>query len=246
MPRPLILLFDIDGTLLDCGGSGRLALTQAFEELHGVADAFRDTRFAGGTDYAILEEVYTRVLGEDRTTPESFAPLLDRYLELLASVLASNPRFRVFPGAEALLEAAAARGAILGIATGNVARGAAVKLSRAGLEHHFVCGGFGSDATKREDLVRVAVDRGRATARARGLGAVQSEDIWVIGDTERDVQAARAAGVRAVGVAHVPALRTELIASAPVQPWAGVQPRWATALAKRAPSICNPSPLLRM
>jgi phosphoglycolate phosphatase-like HAD superfamily hydrolase len=97
------------------------------------------------------------------------------------------------PGVPQLIERLAAReGVLLGLCTGNLARGAELKLSAAGLWGRFGFGGYGSDAEIRSDIVRTAWER------AKKLGASSA---LVIGDTPRDVLAAHDAGLPACGVA---------------------------------------------
>jgi phosphoglycolate phosphatase-like HAD superfamily hydrolase len=84
-----------------------------------------------------------------------------------------------------------------GLATGNVERGARIKLARANLNSFFAFGGFGSDAESRTEIVRLAAENG-----ARHAGCeIDSQHVFVIGDTPRDVDAGREAGFRTVGVA---------------------------------------------
>src|SRR5262249_8185346 len=89
------------------------------------------------------------------------------------------------------------RGRCIGLATGNLEAGARIKLTRGDLWHRFPFGGFGSDASERAELVRVAIRRGQSRL---GRTLSRSEG-GVIGDTPRDVAAAHAAGAQAVAVA---------------------------------------------
>ncbi len=101
------------------------------------------------------------------------------------------------PGVVELLETLTAAGVLLGLTTGNTEAAAHTKLARAGLNHYFPFGGYGSDAADRTELTRTAVERARRLA-ADGLpdGAIVS-----VGDTPRDVEAGHGAGIRVVGVA---------------------------------------------
>lgn len=203
----MLLLFDIDGTLLRCGGAGRRAFEGAFEILFGVAGAMEGIEFAGNTDPVIVEQAVAQASLEDPSEAQ-----LDRFYELylgrLEQELASGPGFELMRGATRLAQALDAGGRhVLGLATGNVERGARLKLGRAELNAYFGFGGFGSDARLRADLVRRGIARGQARAE-RELGArLPPEEIFVLGDTVHDVRAAREAGAVAVGVlagAHHP------------------------------------------
>jgi phosphoglycolate phosphatase-like HAD superfamily hydrolase len=113
-----------------------------------------------------------------------------------------GPGYRVLPGVAALLEALQRRGATMGLCTGNVEEGARVKLARGGLDGYFGWGeeaicGFAADGEAREHIVEAALRRA-----ARRLGRpVRPDEALVIGDTPRDVEAARRAGVPVLAVA---------------------------------------------
>jgi phosphoglycolate phosphatase len=193
-------LFDIDGTLLRAGGAGRRAFTRAMEELVGmVAEPVAAMKFDGMTDRMIVREALAL---SSRAFDTALADaILARYLEHLPGEL-DSPDFRVLPGAAATLGTLRARGAALGLCTGNLARGAQLKLRHAGLEDHFDWSpagmhGFAEDGEARARLVAAAVARVSAA-----LGrAVAPAEVLIIGDTPRDVQAAREVGCTVLCVA---------------------------------------------
>lgn len=191
MSRPAIL-FDIDGTLMTCGGAGRVAMEAALRSFERSPDALPGS-FAGRTDRGIVQHA----LGE-AYDDESFARFEAAYLAALPAALAARAG-RVLAGVSArLLELE--RRAWLGLCTGNSARGAEAKLRHVGLWDHFRSGGFGDDAIERATVVRFALGRAAAHAGvpAEALPAV------VVGDTPRDVAAAHAAGLPCVAVATGP------------------------------------------
>ncbi|MCA3016138.1 MAG: haloacid dehalogenase-like hydrolase [Myxococcaceae bacterium] len=195
--RPTVLLFDIDGTLLTAGSAGRRAIRGAFEQRYGRADACDHFSFGGMTDQAIarqgLEAIGVSV------TPAAVAELLATYVGLLEHEVQRVPdaEYRVFPGVLDAVEVAHARGYAVGLGTGNVRAGATVKLRRVGLHLRFDFGGFGDDAELRPELIRHGAERGAAR-----LGRPRSETrVVVIGDTPKDVEAARAIGADCVAVA---------------------------------------------
>jgi phosphoglycolate phosphatase-like HAD superfamily hydrolase len=124
--------------------------------------------------------------------------LLDAYLGVLEAELAHATGYRVLPGVHALLESLEKRPNIaVGLGTGNVRRGAYAKLARGSLGSAFSFGGFGCDAEDRTELLRAGAVRG-----AEALGAPLSEcEVVVIGDTPKDVAAAKGIGARCVAVA---------------------------------------------
>lgn len=193
-----LILFDIDGTLLLSGGAGLRALDRAFDSLHGVRDASRGVRFAGRTDPAIVHDIFIARLDREPLAGE-MTTLLDTYVPLLETEIATSEKFTVMPGVAELLEGLSPRDDVLiGLVTGNVERAARIKLARAGLAHHFRYGGFGSDSPDRLELTRLGITRGERLAGERSRAV---SGVFVIGDTENDVRAGRAAGAFTVGVA---------------------------------------------
>lgn len=196
MRRPTILLFDIDGTLVTTGGAGRRALERAFERRHGRADACSSIRFDGMTDRSITR-LALQAIGLEASEADIDA-LLELYIaELAAELRRSSPdNYRVHVGVEQALEAARERGMAVGLGTGNVVTGARLKLEHVGLYQHFAFGGFGSDHELRVELIRKGAERG-----AVSLGQPLREcRVVVIGDTPKDVDAARGIGAEALGV----------------------------------------------
>ncbi len=195
MSAPVVVLFDIDGTLLSTGGASLRALARAFEHVLGVRPSFTGYRFDGATDPAIVRDLLRRL---DRPDDAGTAgAVLDAYVEILPAQLAGASGYRLLPGVVETLSALAASGRAIGLCTGNVVRGARAKLSRGGLWERFPFGGFGSDAERRDEIVRAAVSR---AAEAIGRPLSPSE-LLVVGDTPRDVAAAEAAGVPCLAVA---------------------------------------------
>lgn len=213
----MLLLFDVDGTLVRVGGAGRRALGRAFEKVAGIPDAMDGVRLDGSTDLAIIEAAFRVHRNRAPHGSEEIDALIAAYLELLDEELAATPHaYEVLPGAVELANAACTSGrCAVGLATGNVERGARKKLERANLNAAFAFGGFGSDAASRPDLVARAVERGQKYALDRYGRAFPREEIFVIGDTELDVAAARAVGAVAVGVLAGCNVKDALIASKP-------------------------------
>lgn len=203
-------LFDIDGTLLRAGGAGARALDAVFAARYGLEAAMRGIEAGGRTDPWLIAQVFERRLGRAADDAE-IAAVLDAYLPELARELDAPARLRVLPGVvEALAWLAGVDGAHAGIATGNIERGARIKLDRAGLTSRFTFGGYGCDSASRPALVARAIERGRARA-----GDVPRERVIVVGDTIHDIAAARACGVRVVAVATGSDTRETLEAAAP-------------------------------
>jgi phosphoglycolate phosphatase-like HAD superfamily hydrolase len=197
-----LVLFDIDGTILLTDGAGRRAIGRALLDLMGTTGPVGDHRFDGKTDPQIVRELLVLAGHGDAEIPERVRAVCDRYLELLEVELTRPSQTRVMAGVRELLTALAvpeASGAVLvGLLTGNLERGAALKLQSAGIDpSRFAVGAYGSDAPDRPELPAIA----RRRAESLTGRAIAGEHVIVIGDTPDDVACARPIGARTVAVA---------------------------------------------
>ena len=198
MKRPTVLLFDIDGTLLSASGAGKRAVERAIAAVTNQTYRF-DFRLDGMTDRAIVRRALTSLRQTDSDLEPTIAAILDSYVDRLAEELAQVRDCHVYPGVREMLDAAQAKGPsiALGLGTGNIHRGATLKLGSARLDAYFAFGGFGSDHEERPAIVRTGAERGAAHLGC-DLGACR---VVVIGDTPRDIAAAQTIGAESVGVA---------------------------------------------
>ena len=194
--RPTVLLFDIDGTLITTGGAGKRAIERAFEKMHARDDAFRGLNFGGMTDRAIVRHGLTAI-GKD-AGDEHIDALLAEYVATLAEEVAKASDYPVHAGMHEALDATVGRkGFAVGLGTGNIRAGAKVKLDRVGIHDRFSFGGFGCDHEDRTELIRRGAQRG-----AQELGApLAACRVIVIGDTPKDISAAKGIGAESVAVA---------------------------------------------
>ena len=190
----IIVLFDIDGTLLASGGAGKAALEAALTQ--DFATPIRaKIPYSGRTDRAIVRELFQ--VHEIEETAANLEKIFAGYLRRLPEYLRLH-QGSVLPGISRLLEILSQRNDVaIGLLTGNVRAGAEVKLGHFGLFENFAFGGFGDHHFDRDDVAREALIEVR-----RHIGDhVQSEQVWVIGDTPLDVRCARAIGARVAAVA---------------------------------------------
>jgi phosphoglycolate phosphatase-like HAD superfamily hydrolase len=203
-----LVLWDVDGTLVDSAQLGRDAFLEAFETVTG-GPPLGVVPFAGRTDLEIAHDML------EAAGLDAGEELLDRFEEELVAAMGARAdemreRGRALPGAHAALERLAAEpGVIQSLLTGNVERTALIKLSAFGLARHvdFAAGAYGSDHRRRGELVGIA----RRRAEERHGTRLAAGDVVLIGDTPLDVAAAREGGARAVAVASGPYGRTALM-----------------------------------
>ncbi len=195
---PKLLLFDIDGTLIDSGGAGTRALTRAFNEVYSIQDAFSSIRMAGKTDVQIVKEGLN--LHNIPSGDGAVSSALTSYLKHLQYEI-ENSKKHIKPGVFDILgEVDETEGYWAGLLTGNIEEGARIKLDSLGLSDYFMCGAFGSDDENRNKLLPIALKKFNGST---GLDMSYSDCI-VIGDTPRDVECSKPYGAKAVAVATGP------------------------------------------
>jgi phosphoglycolate phosphatase-like HAD superfamily hydrolase len=191
-----ILLFDIDGTLVTTGGAGAVAWRRAFEDLHGIPADIGKFTDAGMPDPDVGAKTFEAVLHR-RPSPVELAQVIQRRLEHLPEAVAESKGYKVLPGVPERLRQLSRAGHLLGLITGNGDGAAFVKLARGDLMRWFTFGAYATAGVDRAGIVRQAVQRGEAL-----LGEdVPNTEIFVVGDTPRDIEAAHAAGCTAIAIA---------------------------------------------
>lgn len=196
MGVPRVVLFDIDGTLITSGGAGGRAWHEAFRLCFGVTADIHAFTEVGMTDPEVAKKTFTGTLGRTPSTDE-LATLVMGYVKALPEQIETSAGYRVLPGVVHLLESLAAKGALLGVVTGNIEGAARIKIARGGLDRYFAFGGYGSDSAHRGELTRKAIER----AGIIHGHAIDPAQVFVVGDTRRDIEAAEYAGAISVAVA---------------------------------------------
>lgn len=194
-----LVLFDIDGTLIDSGGAGTRSLDYAFRDLFAVNDAFRQISMAGKTDLQIIREGLAAhgINSDNGVVPE----VIKAYIRHLGREI-RNANKQLKPGIGEALDALSAMGSriALGLLTGNIEEGARTKLEAFALNHYFPAGAFGSDDEDRNRLLPVARSRFELLLERE----VDYKDCIIVGDTPRDVYCAKPYGAFCIGVATGP------------------------------------------
>lgn len=200
-----LILFDIDGTLMHTGGAGTRSMNLAFENLFCVKDAFKGISMAGKTDMQIMKQGLRAHSLPDMDG--SLTGLVDSYLKFLNEEI-DNPDRTLKPGIQRILDVLKGVSAALGLLTGNLEKGAHIKLKAFEIDGYFLAGAYGSDHEDRDMLLPIAIDK----FSRMGFDFSPSESI-IIGDTPRDVRCAKVHGAKCIAVATGPYSKEDLLAT---------------------------------
>ncbi len=207
-----LVLFDIDGTLLISRGIGREAKRRAMLETFGEVGDLDQHVFGGKTDWQILADLlapYGKSTADIGREIAAYEQVMARHMRAIQG----RYRADALPHTMELVKSLRDRAdAIVGVVTGNTSMTAAIKLEMAGFQRGwFAVGAYGNEAAERAKLTRLALERAQALA-ARPFN---SGDVFVIGDTVADIEAARAIDAVAVAVGTGYTERAQLLAAEP-------------------------------
>jgi phosphoglycolate phosphatase-like HAD superfamily hydrolase len=197
-PSPVkkLILWDIDGTLIVSHGAGFRAMERALTERFGLKCDMRTIDWAGRTDSWIAGEVL-RVVGLP-VTPQNVHDYLEAYLETLPLELRDGRPGQVLPGILELLETIRQTpDTIQGLLTGNLERGAKLKLTHFNVWHYFEFGAYADDSPLRNDLGPHALRR----AKERHAIEFAPKNTFIIGDTPHDIECGKVIGAKTIAVA---------------------------------------------
>lgn len=191
-----VVLFDIDGTLIQSGGAGEKAFGRVCEAEFGVPNGGTQLQFAGRTDPSIVRDFFQQ--HQIAPSADNFQRFFDRYVFHLDHLL-GELNGSVLPGVHEMIRGLSALSTppLIGLLTGNIRLGAQIKLSHYRLWDFFHTGGFGDDHEDRNQIAAIARERASRTLRA----PLEGEEILVIGDTPRDIECAKAINARSLAVA---------------------------------------------
>ncbi|MCC6980422.1 MAG: HAD family hydrolase [Candidatus Melainabacteria bacterium] len=207
-----LVLFDIDETMITSDGAGRRAISRVLKDRYDIDPASIKLSMSGKTDPQILGEIMREAGFTDQEIEGAVPRLIDEYLVHLETEIQQTKHYIVHDGVPEILAAlAATEGAFLGLLTGNVERGARMKLERFQLNHHFPLGAYGSDSASRLDLPHVAKQR----ADVHFKTSFEPKEIVVIGDSIYDVLCAKHYGAVSLAVNSGRTTREELEAQNP-------------------------------
>ena len=196
-----LVLLDIDHTLISikCGNlPQRQALNTAFEQVHGIPDAFKDVTFTGGMDFSMMVAVYRKwgFIADSLDLPD-MSGFKAAYFDHLTRNLETWTKGVICPGIPDLLGSLASDPRVqLGLETGNFREAAFIKLRKYGLDVFFEDGGFGEDHNERRHVVASAI----AHCQEKSGRTYGSKEVFLIGDSPSDVEAGNANGIETLAV----------------------------------------------
>ena len=190
-----LILFDIDGTLLDTHGAGRKAFAQTLKTVFGWNDDVQHINFSGTTDL----DVFSRLMTHHKHKPsKSDEEKFFNQLPLELSKTISEQPVTIHPGVKELLNFLTRDSrVVVGLVTGNIDTGARIKLQQLDLHGHFVLGAYGHEHADRNEIARLALRRAEAQLKPGQHFSAK----FLIGDTPFDIKAAHAIGAKAIAVA---------------------------------------------
>ena len=207
---PRLLLFDIDGTLLSARGMPKKAMSKVLSRRYSGFNYDVSYDFSGRTDPQIIEHLlkYDNREVSDNLVTE----ILHDFCNELEREISDGQKPEIYPGVGSLIQRMEIMENIyLGLVTGNVSRGARIKLESAGLDHYFPVGGFGDDAKDRDQLPPIA----RKRAEIHYHTIFKPENILIIGDSVHDISCARNNGFRCLAVSTGKTSKEDLAAANP-------------------------------
>lgn len=192
-----LVLFDIDGTLLLTNSRNRRILGDALMCVYGTEGSAQGHNFAGKMDGIIIYEVLRNAGLQDAAIEEKYPTAKETYISLLKQRLLAED-IEVMQGVAALLEALSSMtDIVLGLLTGNFEGSGRHKLELPSLNDYFPFGAFADDASHRNELPAIAVERAYRLTGKR----FKSEEVVIIGDTEHDINCAKTIDAKSIAVA---------------------------------------------
>jgi len=194
-------LFDIDGTLMRHTDRVHVdAFFKGVRDVMGRELVLDGVILSGNTDPGILRDAFALASLEDSLwRPHREAVL--KAMRVHVTERRAEMLWTIMPGVEAMLEHLEKKGALLGVATGNLEEIGWIKIENAGLRRWFRFGGFCDRFEAREDMIAHAAEQARTILQSTAGTGQADATMCVIGDTPRDIEAARVNGLSTIAVA---------------------------------------------
>ncbi|MCK4421767.1 HAD family hydrolase [candidate division WOR-3 bacterium] len=191
-----LLIFDLDGTIIDVFGCGRRAIDKTMHQMFGIKGTGSKLNFSSSTDYVIFLDLIERFDLKGRFF-ERIDEFYSIYAEKLKEEIAENANSRFQPGFPELLEFLKTDKKIyLAIATGNMKVGAMTKMAYFEIQDYFPVGGFGDKALNKKEVIYSGCKKAKDFYNYN----FEKEDVFVIGDSSKDISAARDLGFHSIAV----------------------------------------------
>ncbi len=190
-----LVLFDIDGTLI--GGenkSHKFSFSYAFKKVYGIDTNIDIIDHPGKTDQQIIIEVLKKKNLDEKQIKSKITECMKIMVDYFNKFI-NNENIFLLDGVQELLDELNKNGFIMGLVTGNLEDIARSKLKKVDINQYFKAGGFGSDDTNRANLIKLAIKRTGSNFLFKF-----SNNVFLVGDTPRDMKAGKSAGVKTVGV----------------------------------------------
>ncbi len=191
-----LLLFDIDGTLLNAHGCGRDAANDSFKKHLGCKNAFKNIPLMGRTDTYIWKQACLNCNISQKTYNKIKKQLLEDYYACLKKRLLLNSKATLCPGIKEVLTKVKNKHH-LGLLTGNFKTSGMIKIAHFNLDKYFPVGGFGDDNENRNHIAHLTIKRARKFYKKQ----FKPEEIYIIGDTPFDIECAKETGTISIAVA---------------------------------------------
>lgn len=183
-----LVLFDIDGTLMNFPQEHRDSFAEAFRKVYGIDTDISIIQPMGMTEQQIITEVLRKKGVDDQTIKSKISEAM-RVMEEYFEKRMDGGKVDVLPGAQDFLAELSRNGVLMGAVTGNLEKIARRKLKEAGLNDYIKLGGFGSDHILRSELVKLAIERAK-----ENFGFKYGDNVYSIGDAPSDMKAGREGG----------------------------------------------------
>ncbi|TCO72261.1 HAD family hydrolase [Marinisporobacter balticus] len=191
--KEILIVWDIDGTLINSRGCGREAMEKAFHTMFGVENGFTDIKMAGRLDAMIVKDAFQK----NNIIDADISLFFDTYCNILTDLLKVETYIEVLPGVKKILEYGSENYNFFhALGTGNLEKGARIKLESHDLNKYFQTGGFGDEALERWNIIHKAVENAQ---EFKGI-TYDYDNIYVIGDTPLDIECGKILGIKSIAV----------------------------------------------
>ncbi len=189
-----LILFDVDRTLVLSSKAHHKAFSEAFKKAYGVNATIEIINHHGMTEQQIIIEVLKKSGLSEQEIKSKIKECMKVMVDSFNKSIESE---KIIPldGVQELLKELEKNNFLMGLVTGNLEDIARGKLKKAGINHYFKIGGFGSDDINRVNLVKLAIKRAE-----ENFTFESNKNIFLIGDAPQDIKAGKEAGVKAIGI----------------------------------------------